>query len=73
MIYINGSSNKEGNGVGIVHLGLKGQEIKYTLRLSFPTTNNVVGYETFIISLKLAWKVGPRNVKVYSDSQLIVE
>lgn len=33
IVYVNGSSNSEGNGAGIILIGLEGQKVKYTLRL----------------------------------------
>ena len=46
--------------------------IKYAVKLKYNTTNNVAEYKTLIIGLKLAIEVRTENLKVYSNSQLVV-
>jgi Reverse transcriptase-like len=38
----------------------------------FPVTNNVAEYEAMIVGLKLVKELGAREVRLYSDSQLVV-
>ena len=42
------------------------------LRLQFPATNNEAEYEALIAGLCLAKEMGLQQLKVYSDSQLVV-
>ena len=43
---MDGSSNKQAGGVGVVLHSLEGDKIECMIRLDFPTTNNEVKYET---------------------------
>lgn len=52
LIYVNRSSNSEGNKAGLILMGPNGHKIEYALQLQFPTTNNVTEYETLILSLE---------------------
>ena len=51
---------------------LKGHKIHYALRFRFQASNNVAEYEALIAGLRLAKELRVRNLKVYSDSQLVV-
>ena len=42
------------------------------MKLKCNTTNNTTEYETLLTGLKLAIKVRAEHLKVYSDSQLVV-
>ena len=53
-MYVDGASGKAGSGAGILLIGPGGQEITYSLRFVFPTTNNEVEYEALISGLRLA-------------------
>ena len=46
--------------------------IKYAVKLKYNTTNNTAEYEALITGLKLAIEVKTENLKVYSDSQLVI-
>ena len=47
-------------------------QIKYVVKLKYSTTNNAVEYKALLTGLKLAIKVRAEHLKVYSDSQLVV-
>ncbi|GAU10211.1 hypothetical protein TSUD_423210, partial [Trifolium subterraneum] len=42
-----------------------------SLVLSFPTSNNQTEYEAFLAGLRLAEDVGAKEIKIYTDSQLV--
>ena len=46
--------------------------IRYAVKLKYNATNNAAEYEALITGLKLAIEVRAKNLKVYSDSQLVV-
>ncbi|CAL8115461.1 unnamed protein product [Prunus armeniaca] len=71
-LYADGSSNQAGARVGIVLSLLEGIELEYSIRLDFPTSNNVAEYEALVLRLKIAELLKISNLKVYSNSQLIV-
>ena len=57
-IHTDSSSNKQAGGASIVIHSLEGDEIKFMVRLDFPTTNNEIEYETLVAGLdltKVAW------------------
>ena len=69
-----GSSNPLGCGVRLI---LKGPEehhvqLEYTLYFKFKLSNNEAKKEALIMGLKLAKEVGVKRLKVFSDSQLVV-
>ena len=47
-------------------------QIKYAVNLKYNTTNNTTEYEALLTGLKLAIEVRAEHLKVYSDSQLVV-
>ena len=71
-LYIDGASRFQGSGAGIILVGPNKIRIRYAVKLKYNSTNNAVEYEALITSLKLAIEVKIENLKVYSDSQLVV-
>ena len=70
-IHIDGSSNKQAGGAGIVLHTPKGYKIECMIRLDFPMTNNEVEHETLVAGLDLAKTARAKNMVVYCDSQVI--
>ena len=50
----------------------KGHKIHSALRFGFQALNNEAEYETLIAGLRLARELLAFNLKIYSDSQLVV-
>ena len=50
----------------------EGHKIHYAIRFGFPTSNNEAEYEALIARLKLEKELKIKNLKVYIDSQLVV-
>ncbi|XP_071906201.1 uncharacterized protein [Coffea arabica] len=71
-LYVDGASSKEGCGVGLLLISPTGEELPYALRFDFRASNNESEYEALIVGMEMARKLGARSLKVYSDSQLIV-
>ncbi|KAL2228389.1 UNVERIFIED_CONTAM: Retrovirus-related Pol polyprotein from transposon opus [Sesamum indicum] len=71
MLHVDGASNANNGGAGILIQGPKGVEIEVAARLSFPVTNNEAEYEALILGLELAYEAGARDLEVFTDSQLI--
>ena len=46
--------------------------LKYGVQLQFPTTNNEAEYEAVLTRLRIAKALGVRNLKLNSDSKLMV-
>ena len=66
------ASNDIGSGVGMMLINHKGYKIHCVIRFGFKALNNEIEYEALITNLRLARKLQDRNVKIFSDSQLVV-
>ena len=71
-VFMDGASSAMGAGVGIVIITPEGIRLEHSFRLGFKASNNEAEYEAFIAELRTAFNMGARNVKVYSDSRLVV-
>ena len=67
-IYMDGSSNKQARGAGVVLISPEEDRIKCMIRLEFSTTNNEVEYETLIAGLDLARATRVENMIIHCDS-----
>ncbi|GKU86412.1 hypothetical protein SLEP1_g942 [Rubroshorea leprosula] len=72
MLYVDGATSVEGSGPRAVLMGPYGFKSEHALRFKFQTTNNATEYEALIYGMKLALKLKAQNIRVFSDSQLIV-
>ena len=71
MLSVDGSSNQQGSGAGIVLEGPNGVLIEQALRFAFKASNNQAEYEALIAGMLLAKEMGAQNLLVKRDSQLI--
>ncbi|XP_021714970.1 uncharacterized protein LOC110682927 [Chenopodium quinoa] len=71
-MYFDGASNRRGNGAGVLLIDPYGVHIRFTMKLSFLTTNNTAEYEACIYGIKAALTAGAKNLTVYGDSFLII-
>ncbi|XP_027069631.1 uncharacterized protein [Coffea arabica] len=71
-LYVDGSSNGDGSGAGLLLEGPQGEVCSYALRFDFLATNNEAEYEALIAGLQLARRLGAQRIYVRSDSQLVV-
>ena len=67
-IHLNGSTNKQAGGAGIVLHSLEGDELECMVRLDFLTTNNETGYKALVVGLDLARVGRAASMIVYFDS-----
>ncbi|KAL0453792.1 UNVERIFIED_CONTAM: Retrovirus-related Pol polyprotein from transposon gypsy [Sesamum latifolium] len=58
LLHVDGSSNANNGGAGVLLQGPEGIEIEVAARLSFAATNNEAEYEALILGLKLALEAG---------------
>ena len=68
---MDGLSNRQVGGAGVVLHSPEGDEVKCMVRLDFPTTNNEVEYKALIVGLDLAKAARAADVVVYCDSQVV--
>jgi len=71
MLSIDGSSNQQGSGAGIVLEGPNGVLIEQALRFAFKASNNQAEYEALIAGMLLAKEMGAQSLLAKSDSQLV--
>ncbi|CAL9026182.1 unnamed protein product [Prunus brigantina] len=72
ILHVDGSTNQQGCGAGLVLTTPEGGKIEYALRFSFRTSNNEAEYEALLAGLRLARSMSARQISTHSDSQLIV-
>ncbi|XP_038972181.1 uncharacterized protein LOC120104693 [Phoenix dactylifera] len=72
VLYVDGSSTSGDSGAGLILTSPDGIVAEQALRLEFSASNNEAEYEALIAGLKLAKELKVEDLKVYSDSQLVV-
>ncbi|KAJ0852175.1 putative reverse transcriptase/retrotransposon-derived protein, RNase H [Helianthus annuus] len=70
-LYTDGASSAEGSGAGLILTDPDGTDVTYALRLEFKSSNNEAEYEALLAGLRLAQKVGAKNVVAHVDSLLV--
>jgi len=58
VLFVDGSSNQQGSGVGIILEGPNGLLIEQALRFAFKASNNQTEYEALIVGMLLAKEMG---------------
>ena len=71
-VYIDGPLALGMGGVGVVLLSPEKDILKYRVQLQFPAMNNEAEYEAILIGLRIAKALGVRNLKLNSNSKLVV-
>ncbi|KAL0427411.1 UNVERIFIED_CONTAM: Retrovirus-related Pol polyprotein from transposon gypsy [Sesamum latifolium] len=71
LLHVDGSSNANNGGAGILLQGPNEVKFEVAARLSFTDTNNEAEYEALILGLQLAYEAGARELDVCTDSQLV--
>ncbi|XP_016206075.1 uncharacterized protein LOC107646404 [Arachis ipaensis] len=71
-IHVDGASNKEGSGAGV--LLKEGEKViaEQSLKFRFNASNNQAEYEALLAGLKLAQQLRIPQITVYCDSSLVV-
>ena len=71
-MYFDGSSSKEGAGVGVVLVSPGGENFCLMCKLEFQITNNVAKYEAFVLGLRPTKDLGIQHLAIFGDSKLAV-
>ena len=71
-LYVDGASNAQGSGAGLILTFPKGIDIEYALKFRFQASNNEAEYEAVIVGLNLTHSLEIDQLEVCSDSQLVV-
>ena len=70
---MDGATNAQGSGVGLILTSLDGINMEYALRFDFQASNNEAEYEAVIAGLNLTHTMEADQLEVSSDSQLVVK
>ncbi|XP_059654681.1 uncharacterized protein LOC132301448 [Cornus florida] len=70
-LFMDGSSNVQVSGAGLVLVSPERESIQYALRFGFKATNNKAEYEALIAGLKVATALGVEQLNMYTDSELV--
>jgi ribonuclease HI len=71
-MYFNGSSSKEGSGVGILLISPLEEVITLSYRMEFETTNNIAEYEALVLGLRVAKDMAIDFLVVFGDFELVI-
>ena len=71
-VYMDGTSNCRGAGVGIILISLEGIRVEKSFRLGFPASNNEVEYEALLVGLRMSRQIGANMIQLHCDSWLVV-
>jgi ribonuclease HI len=73
-MYFDGSKRIQGARAGVVLISPQGDKLKYVLRMSFPqASNNEAEYEALLHEMKMAKVCGATQLKIFGDSNLVVQ
>ena len=71
-LYVDDASNDTESGADMMLISPKGHKIHCVIRFRFKALNNKAEYKALIAGLHLAHELQVHNVKIFSDSQLVV-
>ncbi|XP_065004152.1 uncharacterized protein LOC103981981 [Musa acuminata AAA Group] len=72
-LHVDGSTTSSSAGAGLVLSTPDERSFERSLRFGFRATNNEAKYETLLAGLKLALEMQVDVIRVFTDSQLVVE
>nr|GEU30675.1 reverse transcriptase domain-containing protein [Tanacetum cinerariifolium] len=70
-LFTDGSSCMDGSGARLILTSPEGVEFTYALRFQFTASNNEAEYEALVAGLRIAVRMGVKNVQVSVDSKLV--
>jgi ribonuclease HI len=72
-LFFDGSTCREGQGVGVVLVSPKGAIFEQSVRLEYYCTNNQAEYEAILLGLQILSSMGVKHVEAFSDSLLVMQ
>jgi ribonuclease HI len=64
---------RTGAGTGLLFISPLGEHMRYAVRLHFPASNNMAGYEALLCGLRIAIETDIKCLDVRGDSQLMID
>ena len=71
-VFVDGASSAMGARTEIFIITPEGIRLEHSFRLGFRASNNEAEYEALLAGLRAILDMGAREVKIYSDSRLVV-
>ncbi|GKD75056.1 reverse transcriptase domain-containing protein, partial [Tanacetum coccineum] len=71
-LFTDGLSCVDGSGAGLILINPEGAEFTYAMRFRFDATNNEAEYEALIAGLRIAEKMGIKNLQAGQSSQWLL-
>ena len=71
-LFFDGSRNKNGSGAGVMLISPNLEKCYFSYRLQFSFTKNVVEYKGLIQGIQLAQKRGIKSLRVFRNSELVI-
>ena len=71
-VYVDGTANQRGSGIGLVLISPKGIAIEKSLSLGFSAMNNEAEHEALLQGTTMVQKLGGKAMEAFSDSKLVV-
>jgi ribonuclease HI len=71
-MYFDGSLTIDGAGAGILFISPTNEQLRYVLRIHFPTSNNATEYEACFHGLCIAFDLGIKCLYVHGNSSLVI-
>ena len=71
-VYVDGSLAPTSAGTCILLVGPNKEEFRYSIKFTFPITNNAAEYEALLAGLQLTKRIRADRIRVFGDSQLVV-
>ena len=71
-LFFDGSSCKQGGGIGIIIISPRGSSFKFAYTIKPMTTNNQAEYEAILKGLQLLQEVKADAIEIFGDFQLVL-
>jgi ribonuclease HI len=71
-MYFDGFLNIDGAGAGMLFISPTNEQLRYVLRIYFPTSNNTAEYEACLHGMRIVVELGVKRLYVYGDSALVI-
>ena len=71
-LYVDGLSNENGSGAGLMLISPENHRISSALQFTFKASNNEVEYEALLAGLRLAKDFQVDSLLIFSDSKLVM-
>jgi ribonuclease HI len=72
VMYFDGSLKLEGEGVGVLLISPKGEQLKYVLHIFWKVSNNEAEYEALLHGPRLTISLDIKRLLVYGDSVVVI-